>query len=66
MSAPCYRCHAVKRVKMYIDHETRRPIYLCKRDATRYGYRAVDMAAMPFTMAKKHVDTPHVDGVVSL
>jgi hypothetical protein len=41
---------------MYIDHQSKRPIYLCKRDATRYGYRAVDMACVAFTTAKIVVD----------
>ena len=48
MSAPCYKCRAIKRVRMYLDPLTHQPIYLCRRDATRLGYRVVDLANVAF------------------
>lgn len=53
MSTPCYKCRAVKRCKMYLDKATHRPVYLCRRDATRLGYRLVDLATVVFTEAPR-------------
>lgn len=52
MSAPCYKCRAIKRCKMYLTKD-KRPIYLCRQDATRLGYREVDMARVTFQEAPR-------------